>query len=423
MAGIAASEQRVAEVLAEIDGYVVAANKNCPTQTVIAGETDAVEAAMEAFRSRGITVYPLPVSHAFHSRIVAPASAPLRKVLERLDIQPPRRPVTTNVTSNWYPSGPDAREEVLDILAQQVAAPVEWIAQMERMYADGARVFVECGPKRALSGFVATTFKTRPHRALYTNHPKRGGVASFRDALAALVALGLPVHAEPVATDIFGESAPRRANSAALAARATRHSMVVTEPGAPLEASGEVANQVRALVARISGYTAEELSLDDEFEADLGIDTVKQAELVARMRDHFQLEHDPEFRLSEMRTIRDLARYAAGRLGTSRPAALPALPSVMPMARPRVTTPVAPVAVMPTGALSSDALSALMAGAVRAGVGQSDAETMSRMVLPAVQGLVSTLVQAMLDQRPPAPAPAPLAPPRCGWRSRRRWWL
>ena len=149
MAGIAASVEKVQEVLAEIPGYVVPANKNCATQTVIAGASGPVEAAIEAFQSRGITVFPLPVSHAFHSTIVAPASAPLKKVLERLDIQPPRRPITTNVTSRYYPTGEGAREQILETLAQQVAAPVEWIAQVERMYADGARIFVECGPKRA----------------------------------------------------------------------------------------------------------------------------------------------------------------------------------------------------------------------------------------------------------------------------------
>ncbi len=152
MVGIASGVDTVQEVLAEIPGYVIAANKNCPTQTVIAGESEATDAAIEAFRSRGITVYPLPVSHAFHSRIVAPASGPLKNVLGRLDIKAPVRPITTNVTSKYYPTGPGAKAEVIDILAQQVASPVEWMAQIERMYADGARIFVECGPKRALTG-------------------------------------------------------------------------------------------------------------------------------------------------------------------------------------------------------------------------------------------------------------------------------
>ena len=78
------------------------------------------------------------------------------------------------------------------------------------MYADGARIFVECGPKRALSGFVASILKRRPHRAIYTNHPKRGGLASFQDALAALTTLGFDVKSTPdtAVPDLFAAASP-----------------------------------------------------------------------------------------------------------------------------------------------------------------------------------------------------------------------
>ena len=193
---IAASTKVVEEVLAEVQGYG-GSQQNCPSQTVIAGASDAVEAASEAFKSRGITVYPLPVSHAFHSSIVAPASEPLKKVLERLNVRAPKRPITTNVTSGWYPTGEGAEQMAIDNLAKQVAAPVEWTAQMERMYDEGARIFVECGPKRALTGFTVAILKKRPHRALHTNHPKTGELRSFMDALAGLITLGFPVKASP----------------------------------------------------------------------------------------------------------------------------------------------------------------------------------------------------------------------------------
>ncbi|MEQ1508583.1 MAG: ACP S-malonyltransferase, partial [Myxococcota bacterium] len=212
MAGIASSTKVVDEVLADVDGYVIAANKNCPTQTVIAGASDAVDEACERFKAKGVTVYPLPVSHAFHSAIVAPASDPLRGVLARLGLRPPVRPITTNVTGAYYPPDTSA---IIDLLAQQISAPVEWMAQMERMYEDGGRVFVEVGPKRALSGFTVSILKRRPHRSIYTNHPKRGGVASFRDALAQLLALGAPVRAVPSRTaeiDLLAAPEPRRAS-------------------------------------------------------------------------------------------------------------------------------------------------------------------------------------------------------------------
>jgi acyl transferase domain-containing protein/phosphopantetheinyl transferase len=417
MAGIAAAEQTVIEVLAEIPGYVVAANKNCPTQTVIAGETHAVEAAMEAFRSRGITVHPLPVSHAFHTRVVAPASGPLRKVLERLDIRPPQRPITTNVTSGWYPQ---TRGEILDLLSEQVAAPVEWISQLERMYADGARVFVECGPKRALTGFVASTLKRRPHRAIFTNHPKVGELESFDNALAALVSLGLPVRSEPIQTSIFTAPEPRLATTKAIQQRLAERS---AEPAGESResATGYVLDEVLKLVGDITGYAPEELSADDELEADLGVDTVKQAEVVARLRDRFQLEHDPNFRLSQLKSLRDLADYAGQRLGATRPAQLPPartvshspLPVSAPVARPAPKAAARPRAEVSAplsvaSPLPASALQALAEGAVRAGLAQGTAEAVAQAILPAFADLISSLQTALAASMP---APAPVAPP------------
>ncbi|MBO86165.1 MAG: hypothetical protein CL927_12470, partial [Deltaproteobacteria bacterium] len=421
MAGIAAPEERVIEVLAEIPGYVVAANKNCPTQTVIAGETHAVEAAQEAFRSRGITVHPLPVSHAFHTSIVAPASGPLRKVLNRLDIRPPRRPITTNVTSSWYP---ETRSEILDLLSEQVAAPVEWIAQLERMYAEGARVFVECGPKRALTGFVSSTLKRRPHRAIFTNHPKVGELESFDNALAALVSLGLPVRSEPLATDIFALSEPRRASSQAIQQRLAARSSTPTTSKSD-SATGYVLDEVLRLVGELTGYAPEELSADDELEADLGVDTVKQAEVVARMRDRFQLEHDPNFRLSQLKSLRDLADYAGQRLGATRPAQLPPArtvahaPIMVPPSAPvpatarrsSRTAPRSPTATTSTtsAAIPAGALAALAEGAVRAGLTDGSAENVAQAILPAFADLVASL-QTALSASMPAPSAATTPP-------------
>ena len=72
MATVAAGVNVVEEHLRKLDGYVVAANQNCHAQTVIAGATDAVERAVAHFQDNGIDSREIPVSHAFHSEIVAP---------------------------------------------------------------------------------------------------------------------------------------------------------------------------------------------------------------------------------------------------------------------------------------------------------------------------------------------------------------
>ncbi|MGZ4819904.1 MAG: type I polyketide synthase, partial [Terriglobales bacterium] len=192
MAAVFAPLAEVERILKTIDGYVVIANVNSGQQSVIGGASKAVEQAMEIFLHAGYNVVPLPVSHAFHTSIVAPASEPLREMLSHLHIQPPQVPVIANVNGEFYPTGPDAVPQMLDLLAQQVASPVQFVKGLNTLYDAGARVFVEVGPKKALQGFAEEVLGERGDVvSLFTNHPKVGDIPAFNQALCALYAAGL----------------------------------------------------------------------------------------------------------------------------------------------------------------------------------------------------------------------------------------
>ncbi len=192
MMSIPADARLVEEVLAEVDGYVVAANKNSPKQTVISGETAAVKKAGELFMARGLEGALIPVSAAFHSGVVAPAREPFMKTLERLTVNPPSIPVLSNVTGDYYPVGPAAPTKILDLLGKQFAAPVEWVKSLRRLYSEGIRIFLECGPKRVMTNLTLDTLSADV-LALPTNHPKKGGIGQLMETLAALTAEGISV--------------------------------------------------------------------------------------------------------------------------------------------------------------------------------------------------------------------------------------
>ena len=143
MAAVFAPIEEIERILKTVDGYVVIANVNSNHQAVIGGASKPVEQAMEAFQKAGYDVSALSVSHAFHTSIVAAASEPLRRVLERLHLESPRLPIVANTNGEFYPTGPDVVPQMLDILAQQVAAPVQFIKGLRTLYRGGcARV---CG--------------------------------------------------------------------------------------------------------------------------------------------------------------------------------------------------------------------------------------------------------------------------------------
>jgi len=192
MAAVFAPLERIEQILKTVDGYVVIANINSERQSVIGGASKAVEQATQALLKAGYDVTPLQVSHAFHTSIVASASEPLRRVLTRLHVQSPRLPVVANTNGEFYPTGPDVVPQMLDILAQQVASPVQFIKGLRTLYDAGARMFVEVGPKKALQGFAEDVLGGFGDAiSVFTNHPKVGDIPAFNQALCCLYAAGL----------------------------------------------------------------------------------------------------------------------------------------------------------------------------------------------------------------------------------------
>ena len=207
MAAVSAPIEKVQEVIRSIDDYVVIANINSPVQCVLGGTTKAIDTAMSKFQAEGYQIVKLAVSHAFHTKIVAPASAPLREVIARMNVKPPLLPIVANVTGELYPAD---RESILDMLAKHVSSPVQFIKGMKTLYENGARIFIEVGPKRVLTGIANDNLKGKEDvTILATNHPRKGGKASFNEALCGIYAAGVigsePRHRETVVESVKNE--------------------------------------------------------------------------------------------------------------------------------------------------------------------------------------------------------------------------
>jgi acyl transferase domain-containing protein/acyl carrier protein len=227
MAAVFAPIDEVEAIVAAVDGYAVLANVNSTSQSVVGGETAAVQQALALCAERGFTTFQLPVSHAFHTRIVAAASEPLRRTLERLELRAPDLPVVSNVTGGFYPTGADARERMLELLAEQVASPVQFVTGLRSLHEAGARVFVEVGPKRALQGLASDVLGDDEVLNLFTNHPKFSDAAAFNQALCGLYAAGFgegrveaPAGPVTVASGPVAPPAARSTVSAPVAAQA-----------------------------------------------------------------------------------------------------------------------------------------------------------------------------------------------------------
>ena len=140
------------------EGEVVApANFNSPGQVVIAGHATAVDRAIVLAKERGAKrALLLPVSAPFHSTLMAPAAQQLQTELALVAVAPLTCPVVSNVEA--LPNQDESR--VVDLLIEQVCAPVRWDASILKMKDLGVNRYFEIGPGRVLSGLIKRIDRT-----------------------------------------------------------------------------------------------------------------------------------------------------------------------------------------------------------------------------------------------------------------------
>jgi acyl carrier protein len=120
------------------------------------------------------------------------------------------------------------------------------------------------------------------------------------------------------------------------------------------EAAPGVAELVRAVVAQVTGYQVSMIEPSMELEADLGVDTVKQATILAMLGERFGVAPEAEFRISEFPTVNHLMAHFQGR---ALAAASPALRREPALARAAAPGPAAPA----QGPMGADLVAAVPA--------------------------------------------------------------
>lgn len=145
------TSDKIQEVLKTVEGTVEAVNFNEPTQTVIAGEVKAIEAACEALKLAGAKrALILPVSGPFHSSLMKPAGEELKTVLEGLSFNTSEVKLVANTTVEFISDVASLKEE----LYKQTFGPVRWVETIAKLKENGVTELYEIGPGKVLKGLV-----------------------------------------------------------------------------------------------------------------------------------------------------------------------------------------------------------------------------------------------------------------------------
>jgi acyl transferase domain-containing protein/acyl carrier protein/NAD(P)-dependent dehydrogenase (short-subunit alcohol dehydrogenase family) len=158
MTAVFASISDVEKVLSDSGSKAVIAGNNSPSQTVISGPTTEIIVAEEFLNRKGVRYSRLNVSTAFHSEVIAESSDEFKDYLKGISFGKQNVPIYSNTTGKLYPN---EKVDYTTILSKQLASPVYFETEVNQMYNDGVRTFLEIGPNKVLSNFVKDILKDK----------------------------------------------------------------------------------------------------------------------------------------------------------------------------------------------------------------------------------------------------------------------
>lgn len=185
MLAASATHERLQPIIAKVEGcYPV--NFNAPTQCVIAGTTDAINKLLEVLKQEGISAKKLEVACAFHSPLLAKSKELYAEVLKDVPFHEMQIPVWSNTTAQVYPSKPS---DIKERLTEHLVQPVRFVEQMQAMYNDGARIFIEVGPGKVLTGLAKSCIE-KDQLTLYVEDSSRNKFTHLLCMLAQYLGTG-----------------------------------------------------------------------------------------------------------------------------------------------------------------------------------------------------------------------------------------
>ncbi|MCL2351843.1 MAG: SDR family NAD(P)-dependent oxidoreductase [Firmicutes bacterium] len=192
MAAVITDRETLAKLL-EGETDVRAVNYNAPRQTVVAGTGAGMDAFLKKAEAAGVPCNELNVACAFHSPLLKGADGNFAASLEKYALGTPSLPVMSNTDAGLYP---DAPEEIKERLAAHLVNPVRFTEEIENMSREGAAVFVEAGPGRALTALVSEILKDKNIAVIQTERGDANGLTFFLQGLAKYAATGRAINAD-----------------------------------------------------------------------------------------------------------------------------------------------------------------------------------------------------------------------------------
>lgn len=358
MAALSVGFRRAQAIIDSIDDpLLTVAAENHDEQVIISGPRPAIGRALAIAGTLQISAVELNSPFPFHSPIMEPARSAFVDQIKHLDQHPPTIPVYSPILERYY----QADDWLPELLAEHLVRPVRFGAAVRRLHAEGVRYFVESGGMPTLSKTVEklladgqdisawpTLSVDRAHHLALDST-----LISLRsaDLLAAGPdgSLGM-IFAPGTSKEVFAEfwsvygpeivgfaqtklaefghrqiaavsplaNSPTTADTAAVALSTsadTTAPISTADDTAARPNRNSIAAHIQAIYAARLEYPEEVFSDDVLLEAELGIDSIKQIELLTRVSEEYGIPpSDDNVRLTDYDTMGKIVGFILDKL-------------------------------------------------------------------------------------------------------------
>jgi len=179
MLSVALPEPGLKKLLSnEAEGKLDLAAVNGPSQCVVSGTHEDIDAFAQQLGEKNIQNRKLHTSHAYHSKMMEPILNNFREKVSQVKGNPPQIPFISNLTGQWC-TFQDATDP--DYWVRHLRGTVRFADGLKELLKDKNVIFIEVGPGRTLTTFTRQHPDKSPDHMLIDliRHPKKDAADEY----------------------------------------------------------------------------------------------------------------------------------------------------------------------------------------------------------------------------------------------------
>ena len=342
---------------------------NSKFQKVVSGAKESILRLEKYCQKVDIVAKILPVPYPFHSKLLRPIKHQYEKVIKDIEFNLPKIPVYSTILTRLYEDRDIAN--LVEILGEQLITPFNFREIIEVLYNTyNVKLYLECGANQIMTNLINEILSDKEHCSINMNSKKENDIVALEKSKLRLDMIKTEVNTKKVTKVInkltgypielidkiiqSGNSIEDYGLEFALPKQmqekivqefnestgtgstySTFNSLILEQKSHDGEPNNdlvevntdtttdeplskvEISKVVKSFITDKTGYPEELLEDEADLEADLGIDSVKQSEIMAKVRTEFKLSDIVDSEEGLPHTISDIVTYIANGLSNA----------------------------------------------------------------------------------------------------------